>query len=167
MLSFIFSSLYLFNVYKHFENPSDFLSRVARSVTSAQSGNIFPPVPTQQNFAYTRKKKSLRILPRKKKSQQKCKQSEYTKKHPIHYRWVIAFCLYAFRGILSANNQILNLLFVCVILLPRGIVAQLIYDVNFVSGHFAPLTGHFPSPPIAKLFPECYPYLIKNRPVCK
>ena len=35
------------------------------------------------------------------------------------------FCLYAFRGILSsANNQVLNLLLVCVILLPRGIVAQ-------------------------------------------
>jgi len=50
-----------------------------------------------------------------------------------------AFCLYAFRGILSsANNQVLNLLLVCVILLPRGIVAQLIYDVNFCFGAFLP-----------------------------
>ena len=51
-----------------------------------------------------------------------------------------SFCLYAFRGILSsANNQVLNLLLVCVILLPRGIVAQLIYDVNFCFGAFRPL----------------------------
>jgi len=48
------------------------------------------------------------------------------------------FCLYAFRGILSANNQVLNLLLVCVILLPRGIVAQLIYDVNFCFVAFRP-----------------------------
>ena len=59
-----------------------------------------------------------------KKSHLSCTSSEYTKKHPFLYRWVIAFCLYAFCGILSANNQILNLLFVCVILLPRGIVTQ-------------------------------------------
>ena len=34
--------------------------------------------------------------------------------------------------------------------------------VNFIS-----FSGHFPCPPLAKVFPECYPYLIKSIPVCK
>ena len=63
------------------------------------------------------------------------------------------FCLYAFRGILSANNQILNLLLVCVILLPRGIVAQLIYDVNFCFGAFHLSPRAFPVFAYCKTFP--------------
>ena len=74
--------------------------------------------PRNRTLPIPAKKRAWESSHANKKSHQKCKQSEYTKKHPYLYRWVITFCLYAFRGILSsANNQVLNLLFVCVILL--------------------------------------------------